>query len=119
MEALLPLFERAGVRVVLTGHEHNFQHSLHERIDYFVTGAGSKLDRGRPDRFGEAHTVSWSNHAHFLLVTVAGSTMTVRVIGEIGRGADLKVGAHNDGLPDLPRYTPAGEEVSGPIVLRL
>jgi tartrate-resistant acid phosphatase type 5 len=115
MKALLPLFERAGVRVVLTGHEHNFQHSLHERIDYFVTGAGSKLDRGRPDRFAEAHTVSWSNHAHFLLVTIAGSTMTVRVIGEI----DNKVGPHNDGLLDLPRYTPAGDEVSGPIVLQL
>jgi hypothetical protein len=108
MEALLPLFARAGVRVVLTGHEHNFQHSRHEGIDYFVTGAGSKLDRGRPDRFAEAHTVTWSNQAHFLLVTIAGSTMTVRVIGEL-----------DDGLPDVPRFTPAGAEVSGPVVLQL
>ena len=58
MEALLPLFARAGVRVVLNGHEHNFQHSRHNGIDYFVTGAGSKLDRGAPDRFDEAHTVT-------------------------------------------------------------
>jgi tartrate-resistant acid phosphatase type 5 len=112
MDALLPLFERAGVRVVLTGHEHNFQHSRHDGIDYFLTGAGSKLDRGRPDRFVEAHTVSWSNHAHFLLVTLEGSTMTVRVIGEL----DDRRG---DRLRDVPRYTPAGSEVTGPIVLQL
>jgi hypothetical protein len=104
---------------VLTGHEHNFQHSRHDAIDYFLTGAGSKLDRGRPDRFLEAHTISWANHAHFLLVTIEGSTMTVRVVGELDTRADLTVGAHNDGLPDVPRYTPAGSEVTGPIVLRL
>jgi tartrate-resistant acid phosphatase type 5 len=112
MEALLPLFARAGVRVVLNGHEHNFQHSRHDGIDYFVSGAGSKLDRGRPDRFDDAHTVSWSNHAHFLLVTIAGSTMTVRVVGELD---DVQATE----LRDVPRYTPAGSEVTGPIVLRL
>ncbi len=58
-------------------------------------------------------------------MTIAGSTMRVRVIGELDVGADLKVGpytkvgAHDDGLPDAPRYTPAGSEVTGPIVLRL
>jgi hypothetical protein len=116
MDALLPLFARAGVRVVLTGHEHNFQHSHHDGIDYLLTGAGSKLDRGRPDRFVDAHTLSWSNHAHFLLITIEGSTMTVRIIGEINAGADAP---RHDGLPDVPRYTPAGSEVTGPIVLRL
>jgi hypothetical protein len=112
MEALLPLFARAGVRVVLNGHEHNFQHSRHNGIDYFVSGAGSKLDRERPDRFDDAHTVSWSNHAHFLLVTIAGSTMTVRVVGELDDAQATE-------LRDVPRYTPAGSEVTGPIVLRL
>ena len=46
-------------------------------------------------------------------------TMTVRIIGEIDAGADRKSGPHNDGLPDVPRYTPAGSEVTGPIVLPL
>ena len=27
MQQLLPLFSRAGVRVVFSGHEHNFQHA--------------------------------------------------------------------------------------------
>jgi len=109
MEQLLPLFARAGVRVVLNGHEHNFQHSHHDGIDYFVTGAGSKLDRGTPDRFADADTVTWSNHAHFLLVRIQQKTMTVRVIGE--REGDM--------LHDVPRYTPSGDRVSGPILLQL
>lgn len=109
MEMLLPLFARARVRVVLNGHEHNFQHSRHDGIDYLIAGAGSKLDTRPPDRFTEARTVTWSNHAHFLLMTVEGETLTVRVIGEL----------EGNTLRDVPRFTPAGDEVSGPIVLPL
>jgi hypothetical protein len=45
MARLLPLFARAGVKLVLSGHEHNFQHSRVEGIDYIVTGAGGKFRR--------------------------------------------------------------------------
>ena len=89
----------------------HLQHSHHDGIDYFVTGAGSKLDRGTPDRFADADTVTWSNHAHFLLVRIQQKTMTVRVIGEREGAAD--------GLTDVPRFTPSGIEVSEPIVLQL
>jgi len=58
--------------------------------------------------------VTWSNHAHFLLVTIHEQTMRVRVIGELNDKADLKVG-----LYDVPRFTPSGEEIIGPIVLQL
>ena len=108
MERLLQLFQRAGVRAVFSGHEHNFQHAHDGGIDYFVTGAGSKLHKGPPDDFEGGRTVSWSDHAHFLLVTMAGDTMTVRAIGELVDG----------GLRELPRRTPAGELLTGPIVLR-
>ena len=67
MPAYPALFARGGARVVFSGHEHNFQHSHHQGIDYFVTGAGSKVRKGAPDRFEEAHTQSWSDNAHFLL----------------------------------------------------
>ena len=109
MEALLPLFARAGVRASFNGHEHNFQHSRHNGIDYLITGAGSKLDKRPPERFDEAHTLTWSKHAHFLLVTVQGKTMTVRVIGEMD-GNELR---------DVPRYTPSGDDITAPIVLQL
>ena len=107
MEPLVALFARGGARVVFSGHEHNFQHSATGGIDYFVTGAGSKVDRDRPDDFENAHTVTWSGEAHFLLVTILGKTMTVRAIGELTEGH----------LRDLPRLTPRGDIVSGPIVV--
>jgi hypothetical protein len=107
MEQLLPLFARGGVRAVFSGHEHNFQHSSHGGIDYFVSGAGSKVRKGSPDRFEEAHTRSWSDYAHFLLVTISGDTMRVRPIGELSNG---KIG-------ELPRFAPDGTPVSTDIVI--
>ena len=108
MEKLLPLFARGGVRAMFSGHEHNFQHSRHDGVDYFVSGAGSKVRKGAPDKFAAAHTVSWADYAHFLLVTIDGDTMTVRPIGELEDGS----------IRDLPRFTPAGDPISGPIVVR-
>jgi tartrate-resistant acid phosphatase type 5 len=107
MERLVPLLSRGGARVMFSGHEHNFQHSHHDGIDYFVSGAGSKVRKGAPDKFARAHTVSWSDYAHFLLITIDGETMTVRAIGEL----------EDDGLRDLPRLTPTGEPLTGPITL--
>jgi hypothetical protein len=108
MEKLLPLFASGGVRAMFSGHEHNFQHSQHDGIDYFVSGAGSKVRKGSPDKFDSAHTVSWADYAHFLLVTIDGDAMTVRPIGELEDGS----------IRDLPRFTPAGHAVTGPIVVR-
>jgi hypothetical protein len=107
MERLLPLFARGGVRAMFSGHEHNFQQSSHGGIDYFVTGAGSKLRKGAPRDLAGAHTVSWSDHAHFLLVTIAGRTMRVQPMGELVDGE----------LRELPRFSPAGTPLDAPIVL--
>ena len=46
IEHLVPLYRRSGVRLVLSGHEHNFQHSRADGIDYFVTGGGGKVRVG-------------------------------------------------------------------------
>jgi tartrate-resistant acid phosphatase type 5 len=108
MEPLLPLFAQGGVRAVFSGHEHNFQHSHYDGIDYFVTGAGSKLRKGSPDGFARAHTRSWSDHAHFLLVTIDGDEMRVRPIGELEDGT----------IGPLPLYSPAGTPVSPEVVFR-
>jgi hypothetical protein len=107
MDRLLPLLARGGVRAMFNGHEHNFQHSSDHGIDYFVTGAGSKLRKGSPVDFERAHTVSWIDEAHFLLVTLTATTMEVRVIGELVDGE----------LRDLPRFAPDGTRLSGPIVV--
>jgi tartrate-resistant acid phosphatase type 5 len=107
MEQLLPLFARGGARVAFSGHEHNFQHSTHDGIDYFVTGAGSKVRKGSPDDFERAHTQSWSDYAHFLLVTIDGNSMQVRPIGELIDGE----------IRELPRFSPAGLPVTSDIVI--
>ena len=49
MQILLPLFDRAGVRLVFTGHEHNFQLNEMDGRTYIVSGAGAKVREERPD----------------------------------------------------------------------
>ena len=107
MEAVVDLFERGGVRACFSGHEHNFQHSYWNGINYFVSGAGSKIRSGTPGRMDEAHTVSWAPACHFLLVTIDGGTMTVRAIGEDTGGE----------LQDIERFDPAANRLSGPIAV--
>ena len=110
MERLVPLFERAGVRVMFTGHEHNFQHSQVGGFHHFVTGAAGKLRPTPPGHFEEAHTVSWSAACHFLLARLDGERMVVRAIGEIDDPADPPA--------DIIRYDPHGDAVTAPIEIR-
>ena len=77
IEELVPLFRRAGVRVAFAGHEHNFQLSRADGIDYFLSGAGGKLREEPPKNFADAHTVAWSAQSHLLHVHVDGEAMTV------------------------------------------
>jgi hypothetical protein len=107
MARLIPLWQRACVRVMFSGHEHNFQHSRADGIDYLVTGAAGKFRGGTPDEFAGAHTQSWSAQCHFLLVRIDGDRMRVRAIGELAPGATA--------LTDITRHTPHGEHVTSPI----
>ena len=107
MEEIVSLFEQGGVRACFSGHEHNFQHSHWNGVDYFVSGAGSKIRSGAPRRTDEAHTVSWAPACHFLLVTIDGESMTVRAIAD----------EEGDTLRDIERFDPAGGRLSGPIVI--
>jgi len=89
IDTLNPLFKRAGVQIVLSGHEHNFQHSSVDGINFFVTGAGSKVSSDVPSRFEDAVTVSWSAAAHFLLIEANRTQMTITPIAEISAGQPL------------------------------
>ncbi len=107
MERVVSLFEASGVRACFSGHEHNFQHSRWNGVDYFVTGAGSKVRQRTPGGFEAAHTRTWSAECHFLLVTIDGSTMTIRAIGE----------SPDETLRDITRFTPAGQPIAGPVIV--
>jgi tartrate-resistant acid phosphatase type 5 len=84
-EQLVPRFEESGIRVVFNGHEHNFQHSRNNRIDYFVTGGGGQYRKDEPksDKFASAKTQAWGGNegGHFLLVKIEGSRMTINPYG--------------------------------------
>jgi tartrate-resistant acid phosphatase type 5 len=110
MQSLIPLFQRAGVKAVFSGHEHNFQHSIVDGINYFVSGAAGKLRRIVPDEFDKARTRSWSSSCHFLLVDIADDVMTVRAIGELGTSPTLI---------DIARLDPGGVPVTEPMVIAL
>ena len=107
MQRLIPLFERSGVKVMFSGHEHNFQHSHVDGIDYFVTGAAGKLRRTPPDNFGLAHTVTWATECHFLLGRIEGTRMLIRAIGDIETPDQTPT--------DITRFDPAGKPHVGPI----
>jgi hypothetical protein len=107
MQRLIPLFQRSGVRVMFSGHEHNFQHSHSEGIDYFITGAAGKLRRTPPDNFLAAHTVSWATRCHFLLARIEGTKLLVRAIGDIESLDEKPV--------DITRIDPQGQPHEGPI----
>jgi hypothetical protein len=110
MADLIPLFQRSGVRVMFSGHEHNFQHAIADGMHYFVTGAGGHARTGTPDRFVEAHTASWSPDCHFLLASIDGDVMTVRAIGEQT--------APTAPLADIVRRDPAGRVLTQPMEIR-
>ncbi|HEX8474957.1 MAG TPA: metallophosphoesterase [Pyrinomonadaceae bacterium] len=108
IEHIVPLFARAGVRAVFSGHEHNFQHSHAGQIDYFVTGGGGKVRLNRPTEFDKAHTTAWSSSAHFLLVAVEGRQMKVMPLGEL----------HDDGsLAVLQLESPTNDILSLPFII--
>ena len=71
-EALLPLWERGNVPLVLAGHEHNFQISEADGRTYVVSGAGGQLGERLPADFAGAHTTGWAAQAHLVVVDVDG-----------------------------------------------
>ena len=105
VKSLVPLFERAGVRLALAGHEHNFQYSRHNDVHYIVSGAGGQLRPERPSHFDDAHTAAWAAVGHFLIVSIDGDQATVTVLT-----------AGDDGVPHpVTAETPDGEPFRTPI----
>lgn len=101
VERLLPLYRRAGVPLLLSGHEHNFQHGRVGGFDYVVAGAGGKLDPEVPERWEEAGTVAWAQAPHCLLVEVDAERVVVTPYGvaEAGHAPQPLECVTPDGVP--------------------
>jgi hypothetical protein len=92
---LVPLFERHGVRLVLTAHLHDYLRTrplLHSRphqpgIVYVISGGGGGPLEPLPQRPGPL-TASRGHFFHHLLVSIAGRRAVVRAIDIRGRVRD-------------------------------
>jgi tartrate-resistant acid phosphatase type 5 len=82
----VPLFERYGVRLVLTGHNHGYEHSIVNGIHYVVTGGGGA--RIYPCAGAEAWLVKCLAINHFLLVDAVGPRLTIRALDSSGAMID-------------------------------
>jgi hypothetical protein len=82
----LELFRRHGVRVVFSGHEHNFQYTKANsetgNIRYVVSGAGGELRDGDVrSEMDRAQIEGWAPQLHFLSVEIDGDEMRIWPIG--------------------------------------
>jgi hypothetical protein len=100
IEHLIPRFLRSGVRVFFAGHEHNYQHSRADGVEYFITGAAGKVREGTPRNTEAARTVAWASKGHFLLVRVDRDRMDVTPIG--ADGGPLEVDWPTTAPPSFP-----------------
>jgi tartrate-resistant acid phosphatase type 5 len=88
IDSIIPLYRRAGVKLVLAGHEHNFQHGRVDGIDCVVSGAAGKLREEPPERWDDAGTERWAAVPHCLLVEVDGDRVVVTPYGATEPGDD-------------------------------
>jgi hypothetical protein len=112
-DAYLPLFRRHHVRLLLTGHDHLFEHWVERytdstgghRLDQIVSGGGGApayrytgepdlaryLETGADQRVSVEHLVrpeerSADNPTHYVLIRVNGPDLNVSVVGVSDRG---------------------------------
>jgi tartrate-resistant acid phosphatase type 5 len=107
-EDLTPLFATGGVRLVLAGHEHNFQISEVDGRTYVVSGAGGQIREESPEEFEQAGTTAWSGQSHLLLVEIEGEEARLTPIS----------GLLPDGTPHLmTAISPQGRIVRPPFLV--
>jgi 3',5'-cyclic AMP phosphodiesterase CpdA len=83
--AFSPLFERYGVQLVLSGHEHDYQRSVPiDGVVYVVTGGVARTRRTGEDAFT---AVSFSWH-HFVDLAVFEDHLLLRAVNQDKRVAD-------------------------------
>lgn len=97
-ETFVPIFERYGVQLVLSGHDHDYQRSdVINGVTYIITGGASTTRRTGSDDF-TAESFSWH---HFVDLNVFDDRLVVRAVNQDLRVADettipLPAAAAND-----------------------
>ena len=80
-----PLFERYGVQLALSGHEHDYQRSIPiNGVTYIISGGAAETRRSGKEDFTAA-SVSWH---HFVDLNVFADHLLVRGVNQSGRVFD-------------------------------
>ena len=108
IESLVPMFDTAGVRFALAGHEHNFQICEVDGRTYALSGAGGKLREDVPDGFDDAGLVGWAAQSHLLLIDIDGAEARLTPISGLLPDGSLHV---------MTALTPRNEVLRPPFVV--
>ena len=88
---LEPIFQKFGVDVVFSGHDHVYERIHPQKgIVYFVSGAAGQLRRGNMSPSQET-AASFDQDQSFMLVEVSGAAMNFQAITRTGRVVDSGV----------------------------
>ena len=86
---LEPLFVRYGVQVVFAGHEHVYERLNPQKgVAYFVEGASGQLRKGNLKGGTAMTAVGYDTDRSFMLVEVAGDTLTYQAVSRTGAQVD-------------------------------
>jgi 3',5'-cyclic AMP phosphodiesterase CpdA len=85
---LEPRFVKAGVNVVLTGHEHFYERIKPQKgIAYFITGSSAKLREGNITQT-QLTAKGFDSGYTFMIVEIVGNDMYYQVITDTGKTVD-------------------------------
>lgn len=83
-----PLFIRYGVDVVFAGHEHFYERLKPQHgITHFISGGAAKLRKGNL-RDTPMSAAGFDTDYSFMLVEIAGDTMSFQTISQAGKKVD-------------------------------
>jgi hypothetical protein len=104
LRAFCDAFAASGVKVVFSGHEHNFQFSDRDPatagIQYVISGAGGELRPGDVrGKMAKAHIAGWEAERHFLSVEIDGEEMRITPIGPQGILEPVDPAGHKIAMP--------------------
>jgi hypothetical protein len=92
---LEPLFEKYGVTVVFTGHDHFYERiKVQKGIYYWVCGAGGSLRKNNIDRGTGLTEVGFDTDYSFMLVEIDGADMYFQAVSRTGQTIDSGVVRH-------------------------